>query len=174
MALFDSLHGELMREDTIAASVTIKRPIADVFRFYRDFKNLPSFLGDVMAVETTDPTTYRWTIQGPLGVRASWTIKVTDERANELIRYETVILPGLKTRWEIHFVGSEAGETEVREVMKAPLGGLGRTALALIGKFPAAEVSANLHRLKEVMETGRVTDTSYAVPGKFSQKTSRP
>jgi hypothetical protein len=45
-----------------------------------------------------------------------------------------------------------------------------RAALALIGKFPAEEVSANLHRLKEVMETGRVTDGSYSVAGKFAQR----
>ena len=95
---------------------------------------------------------------------------MTEERTNELIRYETVTLPGLRTYWGIHFAaGSEAGETEVREVMKAPLGRLGRAALALIGKFPAEEVSANLHRLKEAMETGRVTDTRYSVAGKFAQ-----
>ena len=63
--------------------------------------------------------------------------------------------------------GSEAGMTVVRELMKAPLGRLGRVALALIGKFPAEEVTANLHRLKQVMETGKVTDTSYSVRGKF-------
>jgi hypothetical protein len=40
-------------------------------------------------------------------------------------------------------------------------------ALALIGKFPAQEVSANLHRFKQLMETGRVTDTTHAVSGKF-------
>ncbi|HYV65204.1 MAG TPA: hypothetical protein VE964_03110 [Myxococcales bacterium] len=51
--------------------------------------------------------------------------------------------------------------------MDVPLGMLGRAALALIGKFPEGEVPANLHRLKEVMEEGRVTDKSYSVPGKF-------
>jgi uncharacterized membrane protein len=157
------------KENTIEASVTIKRSVEDVFRFYRDFKNLPSFLGDVMAIEQIGPATSRWTIRGPLGIRANWTIKVTEERTNELIRYETITLPGLRTYWEIHFApGSEAGETEVREVMKAPLGRLGRAALALIGKFPAEEVSSNLHRLKELMETGSVTDTSYSVAGKFA------
>ena len=76
---------------------------------------------------------------------------------SQLICCETVTLPGLKAYREIHFApSSEPGETEVREVMKAPLGKLGRVALALIGKFPSEEVSANLHRLKEVMETGRV------------------
>jgi hypothetical protein len=56
----------------------------------------------------------------------------------------------------------------VREVMKTPLGGVGRAALALIGKPPAEEVAANLHRLKELMEIGRVTDESHAVAGKFN------
>jgi uncharacterized membrane protein len=154
-------------ENTIEASVTIQRPVEKVFGFYRDFKNLPSFLGDVMAIEQTGPATSRWTIQGPLGIRAHWTIHVTEERADNLIRYETVSAPGLRTCWEIYFAAPREGETEVREVMKAPLGRLGRAALALIGKFPAEEVSANLHRLKQVMETGRVTDASYSVRGKF-------
>ncbi len=157
-------------ENTIEASVTIKRPIEEVFSFYRDFRNLPAFLGDVMAIEPIGPATSRWTIQGPMGIRVNWTVKVTEERRNELIRYEMVTLPLLRTYWEIHFArGPEAGQTEVRQVMKVPLARLGRAALALIGKFPAEEVSSNLHRLKEVMETGRVTDTSYSVAGKFAQ-----
>ena len=48
---------------------------------------------------------------------------MTEQRPNELIRYETVTFPGLRTYWEIYFApGSEAGETQVREVMKPPLG----------------------------------------------------
>jgi uncharacterized membrane protein len=157
------------RDDgAIEARVTIQRSIDDVFRFYRDFKNLPLFLGDVIAIEPLDRATYRWTIQGPLRVRVKWTVKVTEEDTDELIRYETVASPGLRTYWEIHFAtGPDAGQTEVREVMTTPLGRVGRAALALIGKFPAEEVASNLHRLKEVMETGRVSDTSYAVAGKF-------
>jgi uncharacterized membrane protein len=157
-------------ENTIVASVTIQRPVENVFAFYRDFRNLPSFLGDVMAVEPSGPATARWTIQGPLGIRVHWTMRVTEERTNELIRYETVGSPGLRTYWEIHFApGPMVGETEVRQVMRAPLGRLGRAALALMGKFPAEEVAANLHRLKQVVETGKVTDTSYSVPGKFAE-----
>ncbi len=51
-------------------------------------------------------------------------------------QYRTAILVRqTETYWKIHLAsGSEAGETAVGEVMKAPLGRLGRTALALIGK----------------------------------------
>jgi uncharacterized membrane protein len=146
-------------------------PGGEVFSFYRDFRNLPLFLGDVIAVEQTDPATSRWTIQGPLGIRPHWTIKVTEERTNELIRYETTAFPRLRASWKIYFTsGHGGGETEAREVMNAPLGRLGRAALALMGKFPTEEVHANLHRLKEVMETGKVTDTTYAITGKFTQQ----
>ena len=54
--------------------------------------------------------------------------------------------------------------------MKVPLAILGRAALALIGKHPAQEVSSNLRRLKEIMETGKVTDMSYSVAGKFAER----
>lgn len=75
-----------------------------------------------MRVEQISPATSRWTIQGPFGIQANWTVKVTEERTNESIRDETVTLPALKTRWAIYFAGgSEADETEVREVMKIPL-----------------------------------------------------
>jgi uncharacterized membrane protein len=154
--------------DTVTASVVIGRPLNEVFWFYRNFGNLPRFLGDVMEVEQVDPATWRWTIQGPLGVRTHWTIRVTEERANECIRFETVTSPMLKTTWRIYFTPAPAAhETTVREVMKIPLGSLGRAALAVIGKFPDKESPANLNRLKELLETGKVTDTSYAVPHKF-------
>src|SRR5262245_56958998 len=71
---------------TIEASVTIQRSVEDVFSFYRDFRNLPRFLGDVMAIEQIGPATSRWTIQGLLGIRASWTIKVTELRGESLMK----------------------------------------------------------------------------------------
>jgi uncharacterized membrane protein len=155
---------------TIEARVIIQRPVAQVFAFYRDFRNMPSFLGDVMATEVLDPATFRWTIQGPLGIRVHSTMRVTEERENELIRFQSIGTTGLAAQWEISFAaGSAADETEVRSVMTTPLGRLGIAALALLGKFPAEEQAANLHRLKQILETGRVTDTSYAVAGKFDK-----
>lgn len=159
--------------NTIQGCVVIHRSVQEVFGYYQNFGNLPSFLGDVMAVQQINPLTSRWTIQGPFGIRVHWIIKVTEQRTNELIRYETVSSPRLKTYWEIHFTSRpDTGETEVREVMKTPLGRVGRVALALIGKFPEKEVCANLRRLRELLETGAVTDTSYAVAGKFPRHPS--
>jgi len=156
---------------TIVESVVIRRPIEAVFRFYADFRNLPRFLGDVMAVEPIGATTWRWTIRGPLGLEVTWTVQVTELVIDQVIRYETVAVPALRTRWDVYFArGPNPGETEVREVMMPPLGGVGRATLELLGKPPAAEVAANLHRLKELLETGQVTDLRHAVAGKFDRR----
>ena len=109
-----------------------------------------------MAIEVTGPTMSRWAVQGPLGIHVHWMIQVTEERADELLRYQTVALPAMRTYWELSFTaGANSNETKIRELMKVPLGTFGQAALGLLGKPPAAEVAANLQRLKELMEPER-------------------
>ncbi|KAB1907087.1 hypothetical protein [Micromonospora sp. AMSO31t] len=124
-----------------------------------------------MASEQVGPATFRWTIRGPLGVTLNSTVRLTEERTNQLLRYETTTGPGMRTRWTVRFSpGSQPDRTEVHEVLATPFGRLGRTALTLVGKPPAAEVAANLRRLKQLLETGEVTDTEHAVAGKFGRR----
>lgn len=153
--------------DTVEASIRITRPPAEVFDFCQDFRNLPRYLGDVESVNRTGSTSWRWVIQGPMGMRTRWTINVTKQERDSALFYETGSVAGIKARWEMHFApGGNQEETEVRKVLSAPLGKLGLTALAWMGKYPADEVRANLTRLKQVMETGKVTYTNYSAPGK--------
>jgi uncharacterized membrane protein len=154
----------------IHASVTIRRAVDDVFRFYRDFKNLPRFLGEVLAVEPTGAHLSRWSVAGPLGVRVHWDIVVTVERENSTIQYETVTVPRLRTRWEVYFERVTERITTVRELMHLPLGRFGHVAMALLGRFPQHEMAADLHRLQELMETGRITDTRHAIAHKFEPR----
>jgi uncharacterized membrane protein len=152
---------------SIEESIVIERRVEDVFAFYRDFRNLPDFLGDVVRVETTGERTSRWTIKAPLGFELHWTIVVTDMHLNAFIAYQTETAAA-PVRWLVSFSpGAGPGTTVVREVMSMPGGLIAEAALAAVGKPPAHEVRANLKRLKELLETGRVTTTDYAVAGKF-------
>jgi hypothetical protein len=141
--------------DTVTADVVIRRPLQDVYRFYRDFANLPAFLGDVVAVQQVADKTYRWVVAGPFGSRIPLTVTITEERVDRLIRYQTSG-PLPHGRWELSFAPeSDAGGTRVREQLVIPLGVIGRAALALIGKFPHREVATNLTMLKQVLEAGQ-------------------
>jgi uncharacterized membrane protein len=74
-------------------------------------------------------------------------------RVSQLIRYQTRGPALLRARWQLEFAaGDDAATTRVREQLTVPPGRIGRTLLALIGKFPGREVEANLNRLKEVLE----------------------
>jgi uncharacterized membrane protein len=147
----------------IVETIVIERPVEDVF----DFPNLPDFLGDVVRVEATGDRTSRWTIQAPLGLDLHWTVIVTDMRPNAFIAYQTDSIAA-PTRWEVSFSpSSRPATTLVREVMSMPGGLIAKVALAAVGKPPAKEVRANLKRLKELLETGRVTTMDYAVADKF-------
>jgi uncharacterized membrane protein len=150
---------------TVTGEVVIRRPVHVVYGFYRDFTNLPRVLGDVVAVEQVADLTYRWIVAGPLGTRMPMTITITEQRVDELIRYQTGGLGPLRGRWELAFAvdaGSDNG-TRVWEQLAMPLGAIGRAVLALIGKFPEREVAANLIRLKQLLETGDGGDTPSAV-----------
>jgi uncharacterized membrane protein len=143
------------RDHPVTGEVVIRRPVADVYSFYRDFTNLPRFLGDVVTVEQVGDMTYRWLVSGPFGTRLPMTITVSEQRVDRLLRYQTRGPAPLQARWELEFAAdTDAPETRVREQLVMPLGALGRSMLALIGKFPEREVAANLTRLKDLLETG--------------------
>ena len=149
------------RADTVTGEVAIRRPVQDVYRFYRDFPNLPRFLGDVVAVEQVADRTYRWTVAGPLGTRVPVTVTVTEQQVDHLIRYETSGPALLRGRWKLAFApDTDAGGTRLREQLVVPLGAIGRVLLAIIGKFPDREVAANLARLKQLLETGDGSGTA--------------
>jgi uncharacterized membrane protein len=144
---------------TVTGEVVIRRPVHEVYRFYRDFANLPRFLGDVVAVEQLADTTYRWVVAGPFGTRIPLTVTITEQRVDRLIRYQTSGPLPVHGRWELSFgPDSDAGVTRVREHLVIPLGAVGRALLALIGKFPDREVAANLTMLKQVLEAGEGVD----------------
>jgi uncharacterized membrane protein len=133
--------------------VVIRRPVHEVYGFYRDFANLPRFIGDIAAVAPVADRTYRWVVAGPFGTRIPLRVRITDERVDHLIRYRSCGPPLLRGRWELSF-DADGGDTRVTERLVVPLGALGPAALALIGKHPDREVAANLTALKRLLEAG--------------------
>jgi len=136
---------------TIRSAVVIRRPVAEVFAFCRDFRNLPRFLGDVVHVEITGPRTSTWTIRTPFGFDTRWPVVVTNVRTNVSITYKmrSLIAP---VRWHVAFAAAGEDATEVLKEMRIPGGRLAEKIFAIFGTPPEREVHANLARLKELLE----------------------
>jgi uncharacterized membrane protein len=165
----------VLRAETVTGEIVVCRPVRDVYGFYRDFANLPRFIGDVVAVERVGDATYRWLVSGPFGARIPVVVSVTEQRVDRLIRYQTRGAGPLRARWQLEFIADgEVGRTLVRERLTMPLGAVGRFALALIGKFPDREVRDNLNRLKELLESGSDGNTPAAARPTSSGRQAAP
>jgi hypothetical protein len=71
------------------------------------------------------------------------TVTITEQRVNQLIRYQTCVPTLLRARRELTFaVDTAAGGTRGREQLVVPLGAIGRAMLTVTGKFPGREVAA--------------------------------
>jgi uncharacterized membrane protein len=138
-------------------SMTINRPAADLFQFWRHFENLPRFMRNLESVTMTGPNRSHWVAKGPLGLRLEWDAETITEHENEAIGWRS--LPGsqVDTAGSVHFHPAPGGQgTEVRVVLKydPPGGKVGAAFAKLFGSSAESEIREDLRRFKQVMETG--------------------
>ena len=75
--------------DTIVArTVTINRPVGEVFAYFRDFANLPTFMENVVRIDVLDDTRSHWVVKAPAGKTVEWDARVTEESADRFDRLD--------------------------------------------------------------------------------------
>jgi uncharacterized membrane protein len=142
-----------------AKAITINRSPAEVYQFWRDFRNFPTFMTHLESVAVIDDRLSHWTARGPAGRTFEWDAEIVDERPNELIAWRS--LPGAEVdnSGTVRFQPGPRGRgTEVRVeiVYEPPAGELGATIARLFGREPTQQVQADLRKVKQVLETGEV------------------
>src|SRR5258708_18763198 len=65
--------------------VFIDRPAAELYRFWRNFENLPRFMKHIEAVRVLDNLHSHWVLRGPAGVPVAWDAEIINEIFDELI-----------------------------------------------------------------------------------------
>lgn len=146
-------------EMRVRAAVTINRSASDIYRYWRDFENLPDVMTHLQSVEHLDDDTTRWTTRMPLGRTATWQAQVDEDVPDRLIRWSS--LPGstVMTSGEVRLVDAPRDRgTELHVLLSyhAPGGALTSALLKLFGDDPVQQVKDDLRRFKQVMETGQV------------------
>ena len=146
----------------VERSITINRPRAEVYRFWRQFENLPRFMQHLAAVTTVDERRSHWVARAPLGASAEWDAEVADEREHELIAWRSLAGSPVTTSGSVRFADAPGGRgTEVKVALEySPPGGLVGAAVAkLFGEEPTRQVHDDLRRLKQLLETGELAST---------------
>jgi uncharacterized membrane protein len=141
----------------VERAVTVMRPAAELFRYWRDLTNLPHFMEHLREVRVIDEKRSHWTAEGPMGKTFEWDAEIINEVPNELIGWKSSEGSDVAHAGSVHFreVPGDHG-TEVRVVMRyePPGGRIGRVVAAILGEEPSMQVASDLRRFKRILETG--------------------
>lgn len=159
-------------------SISINRPAEELYRYWRDFTNLPRFMYHLQSVTQTGPGRSHWVTKAPAGQQVEWDSEVVDERENESIAWRS-IGGDVFTAGTVGFEPKPGGRgTIVRVDMQyyAP-GGVAGTAFAMLfNQAPEQQVADDLRRLKQLIETGEIvrSDGSPEGTGQVMQHPAQP
>ena len=141
----------------VEESLTINRPIAEVYRFWRNFENLPQFMRHLESVAMREAGISHWVARGPAGMKVEWDARIINEIDNKLIAWQSLEGSTIATAGSVNFDETEHG-TRVRvHLQYSPPGGkLGAAVAWLFGEEPHLQIREDLRRFKALLETGEI------------------
>lgn len=149
------------REEAMQAktAVTIRHPVEVVYGYWRDFSNLPSFMNHLASVQVHGNGRSHWTANAPAGRTVEWDAEIVEDKPNERIAWRSLEgsqVPNSGVVWFTPAPGDRGTEVRVELTYDPPAGVLGKVAAKLFGEEPQQQVTDDLRRLKQVLETGQV------------------
>jgi uncharacterized membrane protein len=145
-----------------AKSVTINRPPEEVYRFWRDFQNLPRFMQHLESVQVIDEKRSRWVAKAPAGMTVEWDAEITEDRPNEMIAWRSLEGAEVENSGFVRFAlapGNRGTEVKVEINYNPPGGVFGIGIAKLFGEEPEQQIKGDLARFKQVMEIGEVVQS---------------
>jgi uncharacterized membrane protein len=150
----------------VTRSITISRPVEEVYAFWRNFENLPRFMSHLESVRTLDERRSNWKARAPVGMTVEWDAEIIEDRRNELIAWRALENADVPNAGTVRFnpaAGDRGTEITVELHYEPPAGKLGAAVAKLFGEEPGQQVDGDLRRFKQVMETGEVVHSDSSI-----------
>lgn len=147
---------------SVRKSVTILRSPEEVFAAFKDFSLLPLVLEHVQSITAQGQGRWRWVGRLANGGTVEWDASFVEERAPSRLAGEAVEDGALRSRGsdEVRRAPADRGtELTVRLSYAPPLGKAGKAILKLLGDEPGQQITRDLYRLRQLLETGIVATT---------------
>lgn len=141
----------------VEESVTINRPVGEVYRFWRNVENLPRFMEHLESVSQREGGISHWVAQGPAGMKVEWDARIINEIDDKVIGWQSLEGSSVATAGSVNFEETPRGTVvRVHFQYSPPAGKLGAAIARLFGEEPNQTVREDLRRLKRLLETGEV------------------
>jgi uncharacterized membrane protein len=143
----------------VEKAITIDKSPEELYRFWRQFENLPRVMVHLQSVQSTGHRRSHWVARAPLGGTAAWDAEITEERDNELIAWRSLGGSCVPNQGHVRFHRAPWGrgtEVHIRLAYKPPGGKLRAIVAKLFGEEPNRQLDEALHRFKHLMEAGEI------------------
>jgi uncharacterized membrane protein len=141
----------------VTQSITVLKEPAELFAFWRNFRNLPRVMRHLQSVEVTSDNHSHCVASAPFGKTVEWDAEIYTERENELIGWRSLAGSQVDTAGSVQFrkaPGDRGTEVTVTLKYDPPAGKLGAAIAALFGESADHQVKEDLRRFKQIMEAG--------------------
>jgi len=156
----------------VVKSVTIDRPVEELYLFWRNFENLPRFMKHLESVTVKDSAHSHWVAKAPMNMTVEWDAEIVNEVPYEVIGWRSMANADIANAGSVRFSPAPGGMgTEVRVTLEyvPPAGKVGMMIAKLFGEEPENQIGEDLNRFKQLMETGEVTTTDGQPSGREAE-----
>jgi uncharacterized membrane protein len=142
----------------VARAVTINRPAAELYAYFRDFSKLPTFMENVVSIDVINAARSHWVVKAPGGGTVEWDALVTEEEEGRLIAWTSEEGADVPNSGRVEFRDAGARGTVVTAtILYDPPGGvIGKVIAKMFQREPAIQARRDLRRFKQLMETGEI------------------
>ena len=141
----------------VEESVTINRPLSELYRFWRNFENLPQFMNHLESVATREEGISHWVARGPARMPVEWDARIINEVSDKVIGWQSLEGSTISTAGSVNFDEGPHGTRVTVHLQYNPPGGkLGAAVAKLFGEEPNQTIREDLRRFKQLMETGEI------------------
>ncbi|MBE8966058.1 MAG: SRPBCC family protein [Nostoc sp. DedSLP03] len=146
----------------VEKTVTINKSAEELYRFWHDFENLPTFMKHLKSVKVYNEKRSHWIANAPLDNTVEWDADILEDRENEFISWASVEGADVDNSGFVRFKKAPGDRgTEVKVVLEynPPGGALAATVAKLFGEEPEQQIGDELRRFKMLMEAGEIATT---------------
>lgn len=147
-----------MDHSELAYAVTILKPREEVYRFWRNWANLPQFSRHLKSVEDLGDGRTRWIAEGPRG-DVTWEAETTADIPGERIAWQSLEGSDVTNSGVVTFKDAPADrgtEVMVSMIYDLPGGAFGEFVAKVTGNSPLQEVAESVRRFKAILECGEL------------------
>jgi uncharacterized membrane protein len=146
----------------VVRAVTIRKPAAELYQFWRDLPNLMQVIKHPVTITTPAPDESHWVVSAPAGRRVEWDAIIVNDKPDRLIawrsREDAEVVNAGSVRFE-DAPGDEGTEVTVALEYNPPGGRLAAVLAKLTRDSASSQIYDALRRFKALMEAGEIPTT---------------